>query len=766
MESTRFKRHDPESRGPFSYKVPMQNEQNSEEPENEFDIRSLLATLWRGKWIIVICVLIAGIVAVLTNTQQPPVFRASAKVMFDIPRANIQAGEAVVNSGLEQRGALQNQIEVLRSTSLIKRVIDDLNLDMNPAFNPSLRSPVETWRDKITLPPEIDDLMFALGLKSVPGPEPDPEVMQQRMERVVIGTVLNSLQLRPVEGSQVIEISYLAGNPNLAASIVNSVADQFIVDQLEGKLETFRSATTWLTDRVSELQERVETSESAILAAQARLTVQAGSSLEAIRAQLLTMNEARGQARSEVSQLEARYLRLRDAVAADTGINALSEVRTSPIIADLRARETELVARDDELSSTLLVSHPTRVRIANDISEVRDEIQTEVFRILEGLRVDLEAARERAGRLTTEISTLEEQELRLSTESVEIRNLEREAQASRVLYENLLSRLQETNAQEDLQTADARVLTPAEPPLSPINAAKNRTLMTALFAGAALGAGLVFLLDRLNNTFRSIQQLEQMLDVSVLATVPSTGSGVKRSDVINVLRTKPNSALAESVRNLRTSILFSNVDQRPKVLMFSSSVPREGKSTTSMLMALTSKQMGTSAIIIDCDLRMPALAKVLKVEDDEPGLLSVINESASLEEAIYIDPETGLHVLMTRSSERMAKINAADVLASARFRKIIEQLSQTYDLVVLDTPPTLVVADARIVSGLADAVVYAVQWDSTPRAAVKEGLRELHSVGAPVIGVVMTLVNEERASKYSYDGYRYYKGLYRDYYEV
>lgn len=756
----------PPRRGAQDYNEQLAQLQDSEDDGGELDIRTILAPLWRGKWIVAISVLFALIIGLLTTSQQTPLYVASGKVMFDIQRANIQAGEAVLNSGFAERGALQNQVEVLRSTSLIKRVIAELNLDQNVEVNPSLRPPVERWSDKITLPPEINDLMVAVGLKRLPGPPPNPDDVAQNIERAVIANVLRGLRLRPVEGSQVIEITYVSRNPTLSAAIVNAVAEQYIVDQLEGKLETFRSATTWLTDRVAELQTRVEASEAAILASRARLTEQAGSSLEAIRGQLVALNTARGQAQSVVSQLDAQYTRLRDTLSAGAEVSALSEVRGSAVIAELRTREAGLVTRDDELSATLRPNHPTRARVATELAEVRAEIRAEVERILEGLRVDLEAARELENRLGEETRALEEQELRLSTDSVEIQNLEREAQASRILYENLLSRLQETNAQEDLQTADARVLTPAEPPLYPIDTAKNRTLAIALVVGLGLGVGLVFLLERLNNTFRSPLQLEKLLGQPVLATIPTVGARMKRNEVIGVLRKKPNSALAESIRNLRTSILFSNVDEPPKVVMFTSSVPREGKSTTSMLMALTSQQMGKSAIIVDCDLRLPALAKLLKVDDGKPGLLSVINDSATVQDAIHVEPETGLHVLMTRPSERTAKISAADVLASVRFRHLIEELSGTYDLVVLDAPPTLVVADARILSALADSVIFAVRWDSTPRAAVKEGLHELNSVNARVTGVVMTLVNEDRASKYAYDGYQHYKGKYRDYYEI
>jgi capsular exopolysaccharide synthesis family protein len=183
-----------------------------------------------------------------------------------------------------------------------------------------------------------------------------------------------------------------------------------------------------------------------------------------------------------------------------------------------------------------------------------------------------------------------------------------------------------------------------------------------------------------------------------------------------------------------------------------------------MLMAMTSRQMGKSAIIVDCDLRLPALAKLLETGDRSVGLLSVLEGTTKVEEAVFKDPDTGLDILMAHSSERQSKVNAADVLSSRKFEELIAELSKTYDLVILDTPPVLVVTDARIISKLADAVVYAVRWDNTPRGAVLEGLKELEAIRAPIAGLVMTLVNEDRASRYSYDGYSYYKGKYRDYY--
>jgi polysaccharide biosynthesis transport protein len=288
--------------------------------------------------------------------------------------------------------------------------------------------------------------------------------------------------------------------------------------------------------------------------------------------------------------------------------------------------------------------------------------------------------------------------------------------------------------------------------------------MVALAAGLILGFGIIFLREVLNNTYRSAQQLEAVTGEPVLGSIPGIGWRMRRRDVLKFFKANPKSSLAESVRSLRTSILFSNVDNPPQVVMFTSSVPREGKSTTSMLMAMTSRQMGKSAIIVDCDLRLPALARLLNADDGQPGLLSVIAGTATLDEAIFRDAETGLDVLMTKPSEPRSALNAADVLASNRFRDLIQHLKESYDLVILDTPPAVVVADARILAPLADAVVFVVRWNHTPRGAVLDGFKELQAVNAPIAGMALTLVNEAQISQYDEGGYGYNRAKYKDYY--
>ena len=733
------------------------------------DLRAIALVIWRGKWIIMICALITGVFGFLYASQIAPTYRASAKVMFDIQQSNVvNLQEVLVDQAFDAR-ALESQIEVLRSTTLIERVIEVLRLDSDPAFNPSLREPEPTFGDwlgeYISMPPELVDLAESLNLVSPPAPEPDAVEQARRSRLAVINNVLRGLSLKPVGRSRVIEISYVSSNPRTSARIVNAIAEQYIVDQLEAKLEATRAATSWLSTRVEELRLRVQTAEEAVEAMRSEISDRTGSTLDVTQQQLQALNSALTTTRANLTLQKALYNRLSDAVDTGRDLGAISQFRNSPLIQGYRKQLDELRAQKAVLSDSVVAGHPALMRVNQQLAEVTENMQTEARRIVAAVEIDLRAAEVQEASLIQDVRELEQLALEQTKNEVELRQLDREAEASRVLYENFLGRLQETSEQEDLQEADARILSPAEQPLYPQSQRKRMILAVSLMLGGMIGTGLVILLDRLNNTFRSAGQLEEISHTNVLGVVPSLGGRTARGDIVSHLRDKPASSLAEAVRSLRTSILFSNIDNPPKVVMFTSSVPREGKSTTSMLTALTSRQMGKSAIIVDCDLRLPALSRLLAKNENRKGLISVLEGSAELEEAIHRDPETGLHVLMTYSQERGGNtLNAADLLSSRKFEEMVRSLAESYDLVILDTPPVLVVTDARIISRLADAVVYAVRWDATPRGAVLEGLKELSTIDAPLAGTVMTLVNEDKASRYAYDGYSYYKGRYKDYY--
>lgn len=741
-----------------------------EADDDTIDLVSLFRTLWRGKWIIAICSLLFLVIAFFYVNGQDPQFRATAKVMFDLEQQNITDIEDVITRGEFSNDDLQNQIEVLRSTALIERVIEQLRLAEKPEFNPALRpeplSLVERYAPWFSIPPELREVLTNAGILAADGPAPDPALEARRQRLSVIENVLDGLTLSPVRNSTVIEIGYTSTNPATAARIANAIAEQYIIEQLEGRLEATRSATDWLSERVIDLKDKVEEAESAVADAQSRLAAESGQTLEITQAQLIELNSARTTATARRAAIAAKLERLEQGLQSGANVASVPEFRDAPLIQGFRVQESELVTRAVQLRENVGENHPSVQRLNLQIEELRRKIQVEAEQIVVSVRVELDAADALISELSDAVRELEEKILGQSADEIELRQLEREAQAARLLYENFLNRLQETSQQESLQSADARVITPAEVPNGPLTHSRNRILAVGVILGGLVGVGIVFLLNALNNTFRGPQQVETEAGINVLASVPIIGKRVHRRDVIDLFRNKPNSSLAEAIRNLRTSILFSDVDNPPKAIAFTSSIPREGKSTTATLVALTSKQMGRSAILVDCDFRLPALSKILQVDEDKPGILSYMNGSAELEDCLSVEADTGLHVLMARASETKSIMNPADVLSSKRFLDLIEKLKEQYDLVILDAPPTLVVTDARIISQVCDAVVFAIRWDSTARGAVLEGLKELRSIGAPLIGAVLTLVNESRAAQYAYDGYGYgyYRGKYKDYY--
>lgn len=741
------------------------------------DIRSIVMTLWRGKWIIAICLLISYVIGYLTVSQIVPTYRANTTVMFDIQQTNVVDLQEVLSDQGFDRGRLEDQMLVLSSTKLMERVIDELRLHQDPEFNASLRPPEPTLSEKfgeiVTLPPEVTDLLRDLGLTAPPAPViEDPAFLtraQEEKQRVaIVRNVSAGLDLTPVGNSRVLSIAFVADDPETAANVANEFANEYIVDQLEAKLEATRAATAWLSVRVDELRVRVQGAETKVQQARASITEERGQSLDITRQQLGALNTALAQARGEKTRATTRFERLNAALASPESIENVTEFRNAPVIVELRNRETKLQSEITKLEASVSIRNPSLELAKRELDGLRREIttraMTEARQIVAAAENDVKATQQQEDALLADVRELEQRALVQTTDELRLRQLEREAQASRVLYENFLGRLQETNAQEDLQAADARVLSPAEIPLGPERQERQRTMFLTMFLGGAIGTAIVFLLNYLNNTFRSPQQLEELTGETVLGAIPTIGARQRRMAVLDHLRSKPGSSMAEAIRNLRTSILMSNVDKPPKVVMFTSSVPREGKTTTAMLMAMTSRQMGKSAIIVDCDLRLPALARMLPEESDRPGLMSVLAGTCNVADAIYQDKDSGLHVLMTKSSERQGAINAADTLSSHRFQELIKKLCDNYELVILDAPPALIVTDARIMARLVDAVIYAVRWDKTPRGAVSEGLKELRSVNAPIAGVAMTFINEARATRYSYDGYSYYKGRYKDYY--
>jgi capsular exopolysaccharide synthesis family protein len=734
--------------------------------EDGLDIRALLNPIWRWKWLIAATTIVTTLLAILVMLNLDPRYTASARVIFDPERLRIIDLDNVIVSPDTTTTGLQNQIEILRSSTLLERVIDSLRLETAPEFNPSLRttpvSVVERAINRVPLPVRVKRALAEFGII---GPLPiegeTPEEIRERLRAAIIQDLIDDMRLRPIPNSRVIDISFTSTNRGLAAAIVNTVAEQYIVVQLETKRDDVAAATELLSVRVRDLENRLNAAEEAVEIARLDLAIASGSGFQYAGQQLDALNTSLAQAKLTVSDLELRLDRARAALEDDANFWVVGEFRASQLIQGYRVQENELVSERASLALSLGESNPAMVRLDTQIAEVRRNIRAEAEVIVASLASDLESARRRQTAVEADLKALEDGALERTRAEMRLQRLERDANAVRLVYETFLNRLKETSEQASLQTSDARFLTRASPPEDPDTRSRQIGVVMAALAGMGLGVGIVLLIEHLNSTFRSPSDLEKRTGQTMLAAIPIAGKRRRPKQVIAEFLQKPNTHLAEAARNLRTSILHSNLDQPPKVVMFTSTVPGEGKTTTAMLVAITSRQMGRSAVIVDCDLRQRTVARMFAGDKDRAGLFAVLEGTATVEEAIVEEAETGLHVLTPEPSE-IAQGNPADILSSLRFRRLIQELRARYDIVILDTPPALVVTDARIVGMLADAVVYLVRWGHTNRNAVQQGLRELGSVNSRVAGVALTMVDEAKAAKYVDNEY-YYKRKYKNY---
>lgn len=734
--------------------------------ETPLDIRGMLLPVWRRKWLVMLVMVVTLGLATLLALSMESRYVASARVIFDPERLRIIDLDNVVVSPDVSTTGLQNQIEILRSAVLLERVIDTLRLESTAEFNPDLRtgdaSLLERALVRLPLPHRVEQLLAGFGLMAPPiRGELSPEERTARVRAIALDTLIANLSLRPVPNSRVIQISYNSSDPRRAAAIANSIAEQYIVVQIEAKRDDIIAASEMLSVRVADLENRYNIAEEAVRMAQLELAMAAEYGSAMIGPQLEVLNSTLTNTRLERTALENRHARAAEALETGRDLEVIADFRESQVIRNFRQREIEM--RDQAASMRAIVgeNNPELARLDARIAEQQRSMRAEAATIVAGMAGDLEALRAHEASLQAELTQLEARAGDQSRSEMRVARLEREAEASRVIYESFLNRMKEASEQAALQTSDARFLTRAAPPESSDTSKRQFIVLFGGIGGIALGVGLVFLLENLSNTFRSPTELEKETGLPVLATIPKAGRRKRPQELMTYLIGKPNSALAESVRNLRTSVLFSSIDRPPKVVMFSSSVPMEGKTTTAMLMAMTSRQMGRSAVILDLDLRRRTLGTVFPDAEARPGLLAVLEGTASLDDAVFKEPDTGLHVLVSGQSE-MGTANPADILASQRFQKLIDELRARYDLVILDTPPTLVVTDARVVAQHADAVVYLVRWDETRRSTVTEGLRELGSVNAPIAGLALSLVDESRASGFANSDYLYKKS-YRNY---
>lgn len=714
---------------PDSYRTDPRDAGRSQPSGDEaFDLVAIVQSLWRGKWLIGVFVLLFGYLGwYYGNNIAQPLYTSTTRLAFEVRAQQVVDVESVLSGVSRDLSAINTELEVIRSRGVIGRLVDELNLVEDTEFNelgPSSPYSISAIRARIRA-------LFRRGdAAPVATSAPDPEVVRLR-------TILNfrdRVQVRQQRGTYLFDILVTTGDRTKSAELANALARIYIKSQEQAKIDATAFAVDWLGRRVIELEGDLETQDDKIKTLRAETELTSPEALEALNLRTKDVRDRLEEARNAVTRSEA----------AVVALSAAANVR--------------------DIDAALAATEDTTLRRLAGEARSSNAAQATFFTRVDTLiqRAALEGQRARAQQeaLIASFEDLQTQVAEQSADLSALNQLIREFDATSVLYETFLTRLKETSVQVGLQRADSRVLSAAVRG-SQVAPRRLRILAMCMMIGFAIGAAIVLAKQFLHSGFRTPSDLEDATGYSVLGQIPRAPVR-QRDKLLTYLSDKPTSATAESIRNLRTSVLLSNVDQPPQVIMSTSSIPGEGKTTQSIALAHNLSGMNRRVLLIEGDIRRRTFNEYF-TPPERGGLASVIAGEIGMEQVITHDKTLGADVLMGEKSQ----INAADLFSSKRFMAFIEHVRQVYDHVIIDTPPVLVVPDARIIGLTVDATIYTVRWDSTSRTQVRDGLRQLSSVGVRITGLVLSQIDARRMKSYGYGGrYGAYSSYGAGYYDI
>lgn len=724
------------------------------------DLRELIAVLRRRFWPMVAAGFLTFVAIAVFTLQATPLYTATSSVVLNVRQAQVVDIEAVLSGMPPDSAMVDTEVEVLRSRSLAETVVDQLELINVPEFNDALREP-----DGLTQSiGAVTD--FAAGF--LPSPVEVSLTNEERRARArerVVDALMDARAIRRAGLTYVIEISATSETPSLARDIANAYADAYLTAQLEAKFDATERANEWLNDRVEVLRDEVRTREEAV----ARYRDEAGlidaDGATIAEQQVTDLNSQLAIQRAGLSEAQARLNTVRSQIERGVPADTIAEVLTSDVIRELRRQQAEVARRQADLSGRYGPRHPQILTVNRELADINAQIEAEIDRIVVSLQNEVDVASQRVRSLRASLIEARGELAENNSAIVRLRELEREAEASRALFESFLNRFRQTNEADGLTEADARVVANASTPQDPSAPNVLLNLALGLVLAGVVGVGVVVALEVFDNGLHTDADIEKNFGLPHIASVPRLKPSFsdrltrRATDPSDYVVEKPLSGFSESFRTIRSAVRLSGIDTKRTVIAITSALPGDGKTTTALCLGRVSAMAGTSTLVVDCDLRRRLLTKALHPDVDK-GLLEALSGEATLDAVIRKDERTGLDMLPVAETT----FTPRDVFGSNAFHALLDQLKGRYDQVILDTAPVLAVADTRAIAAAADGVLFAARWKKSAVGVVRKALTELRASQANVLGVVLNNVDLEAQARYGYDTSGYYYRSYRKYY--
>lgn len=716
----------------------------------QLGLNDLARLLWRRRAVVAITVATVTTFFTILAFALRPQYTAVATILVRGADPQVLHMDNVVTESRQDKPEMATNVELLMADGFLLGIVKAFELDKDPEFNHSLPGGprINDW---------IGDRLSAYFSRTLPSE-------QEQRDRTV-DALRAQTTIEQSSEAYTIAIRLTSYTPEKAAQIANAFAVRFITDRLEAKRQAIAQAAQWLNERLADLREQVSRSEGAVATYMGEQGLTADRSDNSILRQLDQMNIQLALAETRRAQAEARLVHAKQVKRSSGQVQAAANLFSTAQIQDLRAQESVLARQFAEEATRFGPNHPSLLNTKAQLDTLRARQGEEMGRILGEIENEFNVARAEETQLRERVAQLNQQVREQQTAAVPGNELQRQAEVDRSLYTTFLTRYKEVSEQFDLASPGVEIISEARKPSSPSFPSKM-LMIAGSFAGSLIfGVILAFIVEVVDSGLRSAQQVEEALGVPALAMIPRivAKNGRGRWSLHHYLRANPRSRFADSVRGLKLEIAQSNMDQPPKVVLLTSALPGEGKTSLALCLATAAAEEGQRTVIVDLDLHRPRLRGAFGAPEGQPGIVELISNEYALEQVLVADRTTpGLFAIVVNRSTA----NPSALFGTKRMAEVIKSLRDRFDVVILDTPPTLAVGDARAIARHADAMVYVVRWGSTRIDAGRAGIEKLFDLPTPIVGVAVNQVDVKRHAQRAYGDalqyYRKYEHYYRD----
>lgn len=676
---------------------------------------AMLAILRRHRTVWLATTLLIPLLGIVAVHRMIPQYTASGMLIYEPNEYKAQALQSVLREGPTTEATMASQAELLQSLHIAQKVMERGRLDANPEFNPALRPP--SWVQRF------------LGLMS-PDTEPDDQGPKLDPGRnATLLAVQARLHAKPVRFSRVLEVTFAAQDPVVAAAAVNNAMDVYIKDQYTAKARAVHRATEQLQKRADALRQETQRHEDEIAAYRTRLGLFTGMHAGLDAEQVSHLTEELVRARTELANGDARL----DAARGRAG--AAAQAAIAPSVVQLRAQQDQLAAQAQIRQGRLGASHPEAEGLRRQTEGAQRNLAAEVGRVVASVEAERRVAKERVASLEANLRTAQQEADRTSRAQIPLNAMQRDADAARAQLQTVLLQIQDTAQKAAIETAEAHEISQALPPERPTSPQVAQLTLLACGAGVFVGLLLVYVRHLLDTSVNSREDIRTATNLPCFALLPEVGRRqLGHLRVEDYAARRPHTAFAEQIRGLRAGLWLGA--HRPRIIAVTAARPGEGKTVLTLSLGRSAKQAGERVLLIECDLRQPKFSRLLKSEGG-PGLSDLLLGNAPLADAVRQDPVSGLdYIPAGKPGGDMLSLFLSDAMA-----RLLNAVREQYDLILLDTPPVQAMSEARVAASLADAVLLCVRWRDTPRAVLRHALDMLRETHANVVGSVLTRID-------------------------